>query len=722
MGSLADKLKKTTRDANGQLAEQSPEEVQSLASKAGLASAPLTPMGTAAIGGNEHQQKMAGAPNQKMAALSMSMQPGMDLATATRQGQVRSQATAPEQATQQKGQDLQALGGVGDRVNDLINAQRSRLASAAPVEAQAVDQFNGRDLSSIKPLLAQLRSNPGDMNLQLAVNKELGYDISRQLSPDEINSLYESSVNTITKGANGNIDHDLTVTDLINNGSMGYDAPTLAHLLGVPEEQLSTMTVAQLRNQVNQVQANEFSKSAETDQAQQSTQLGTAERQLAHQAGMENARVGTRSSEADVQKVEQAIANGDQVQFGGKSYTVEDLLSDSNISDIISNYMNSAPGSPGRTQLEQSEPELIKFIQGNQAVLHDAAERLSRGATDFHGVQEQNKQLLSKLPPNIIEAVLPGGQQMQATTINPSTIPLLAWAQQNPEKAATLASASKEDAKALAQLKSNELDSLQIGVQGGKWEQYLDANRKVDALRAAAEHATNPDEIVNMVFGSSYQGGYGQLQHDYAAERANAALGLPNSYSKFNTLTGANGKLATPEELISPFLQSKHNTIQDAVAGHINAPGIRAGINPTNPATMNAGDRKVAQALTEKLADGLLTRDELLASTAAFTNDEIRGLEDRLKQVDSSGLAQLETGAGGMKESLESRITERETARRNAESKARDTARIAEIQKKMADMQNVMDVNEKYKTAYAGPMGDLRQELSNLQNGLSRYG
>ncbi len=613
MGTLADKLKKTTRDANGQLAEQSPEEVQSLASKAGLAAAPMTPQGTLAIGGNEHQAKMAGAPNQKQAALSMSMQPSNDLATATRQGQVRSQATGQEQQAQQKSQDLQALGGVGDRVNDLINSQKAKLASSAPVEVQAADQFNGKDVSAIKPLLAQLRANPSDMNLQLQVNQALGYDVSRQLSPDEVNSLYDNSVDAIAKGANGNIDHDLTVSDLIEGGHMGYDAPTLSHLLNVPEEQLSGMTVAQLKNQINQVQADEFSKSQEANTAQQSTQLGTAERQLAHQAGQEAARVGTRSSEADVQHIEKQIEAGDRVQFGGKEYSVEDLLSDGKISGIITDYMNAAPGSPERAQLERSEPQLMQFIQRNQAVLQDAAEKLSQGSAQFGQIQEQNKQILSKLPSNIIEAVLPGGQQLSASTINPSDIPLLDWAQRNPQQAATLSSASKEDAQALSQLKPAEIEALQIGTPGGKWDQYQADNKKIQDLKQRAQQATNPDEIVNLIFGGSFPGGYSDLQHRYTEDQHRSALGLPSNLDSYKGLVRPDGNIRSPDDLVSNFRNMPGESIQDVLAGKhpqdlLKAPAV------TNEATWTPIQQKLSKALSSKMDDGKIDANELASS------------------------------------------------------------------------------------------------------------
>lgn len=619
MGTLADKLKQTTRDANGQLTEQTPEEVQSLAAKAGLASAPLTPAGTAAIGGNPNQQKMAGAPNQKQAALSMSMQPGKDLATATREGQVRNQATATEQQTQQKSQDLQALGGVGDRVNDLINAQRARIASAAPVEAQAADQFNGKDLSTVKPLLAQLRANPSDMNLQLQVNQALGYDVSRQLSPDEINSLYESSVDTIAKGANGNVDHDLTVSDLIDGGHMGYDAPTLSHLLGVPESQLSTMTVAQLRNQINKVQADEFSKSHEVDNAQQSTQLGSAERQLAHQAGQEAARVGTRSSEADVQKVEQAIANGDQVTFGGKQYSVEDLLSDGKISDIISNYMNSSPGSPERTQLEQSEPGLMKFINDNQALLADASQKLAAGATQFQGVQEQNKQTLSALPDNVVKALIPGGQTLSASAIDPNQYPLLGWAQKNPQQAATLSTVSADDVSALSRLKPEELDALQIGTAGGKWDQYLADNKRVQTLRDKAAHATSPDEIVDMMFGGQYSGGYSHLQEDFQNEKAKAALGLPNNLGSFSSVS-SNGQLLTPDQMKDKAANVPRESVAEVLAGQ-HPTTTYTTPTATNNATMSPVQQKISSTLSKAMADGTVSSDEL--SNSGLSVDEM---------------------------------------------------------------------------------------------------
>lgn len=441
MPTLAQTIKQNNkvlrRGPGGQLTEETPEEIQTLSGQAGLQAPPTTPLGGAMIGANKDQQKMMGTPQQKEAALSLATEkPDATLQDAMRRKQVRSQATGQEQQAIQKSQDMENLGTLGDRVNDFINTQRQTLQEKAGtgVEVQAVDQFQGKDTSTLKELLSNLRNNPSDQNIMLQVNQALGYDVNRQLAPAEVDDLYESAIQSISRGASGSVDDDLNVDDLVNMQSFGYDKKQMSDLLGVPEDQLSKMTVAQLRNEIDRVGTEEFSKTQGLEQQAQSGQLGQAERGLARDLARESSRVGTRASEADFSNLEGQIANADKVQFGGKEYQVDELLQDDTISGIISDYMNSAPGSETRNQIDQKEPALRDFIQKNQAVLADASQQLQTGAKTFQDTQSYNQSLQNfggiKLSDELMGNLVQGFGNLRAEKIDPNSVPVLKAAQE----------------------------------------------------------------------------------------------------------------------------------------------------------------------------------------------------------------------------------------------------------------------------------------------------
>lgn len=554
----------------GQLTEESQQGVQSLAGQVGLQAPPITPAGTAAIGGNPDQQKMAGTPAQKTAALNLSQQNPTSLQDTLRRGQVRNQATSEEAASMQKSQDMKNLGSVGERVSDFIDSQRQQLAAQqAPVAVGVSSTATGNASAPISAdasnLLNQLRSDPTNQQLQLQVNQALGYDVNTQLSPDQINNLYQSSQQSISAGGANVVADKLAVSDLISNPKFGYSADQLSQLLGVPADQIGKMSVADLRDAINQESQKEFTSTQQLDQKAQSGQLGIAERGLARQAGQEASRVGTRSSEADVAHLDQQIANADQVQFGGKSYNVDDLLKDDTISGVITDYMNAAPGSDTRAQLEKSEPQLVGFIQKNEALLDDASKQLSAGAQTFQDTQQFNKQLAQSLPPELAKVLTPEAGSLQAGKIDVTKHPLLNWLQNNPDAKNKLQGVSSEDAQALSGLNEDQINSLQIGTQGGLWDQYLEQQKNVATKKSVLQQAGNkPDAVVDTAL-NGFAGGYDQLTRLYNKDNRANLLGLPNTLDQFSDLTH-DGKLSSPDQIAQDYSSRLHYSLQDALA------------------------------------------------------------------------------------------------------------------------------------------------------------
>lgn len=585
MPSLADTVQANksvlTRDASGQLTEQTPEEVQSLAQKAGMVAPPTTPIGGAMIGANPNQQKMMGTPQQKQAALTLSSQPSQDLSTVTREQQARTQATAAEQGKIQKSQTLQNLGALGDRVNDFINTQKQGLdnqtASLQAASSGSTQAGTTQDLTSLQPVLAQLASDPTNMQLQLQVNQALGYDANRQLSPTEINQLYQSSTQSIAQTGAGAIQNTLTAQDLINQGGLGYDANQLGQLLGVPPDQVASMTVPQIQAQIDKIKQTEFSSSDQLNQQAGSGELGTAERGLAQQAGREASATGVRASEQDVANLNNQIASADTVSFNGQKMSVEDMLSDDNISKTITDYLNAGPDSPQRQQLDKSEPELSAFIAKNQAVLQDAADKLGAGATQFQGLQTSNKQaatLGGLIPDDLAAKLVPGAGQLSATALDPNSVPVLAAAQglndtqkqQYGQDLQQVAAVSNDATKELSNLTPAQIQALGMDSPQGKWNDYVNQMNTYKQV----QQTSNPDQLLGMLF---KQGNNEDFEHDAQTNASDYVLGVGKQSQTAELLDHEHdGNVDDPS-----ILRGK------VVSGQPSLSGILGGQNSVNP-------------------------------------------------------------------------------------------------------------------------------------------
>lgn len=660
MPSLADRIaqnrKLLTRDPSGQLVENTQEEVQSLAQKAGMAAPPTTPAGGAMIGANEHQQKMMGTPAQKTSALTISQSPELNLQDAQRRAQVRTQATATEQQKIQKSENLQNLGGLGDRVNSLINAEKSKLdqANASLKAAEAGQNKSGQtqSLADLKPILEQLAANPSDMNLQLQVNKALGYDGSRQLSPEEIQSLYADSTQSIAQSGADAIANNITAGDLISQGGLGYTPEQLADLLGVPADQVSGMTVSQIHDQINKLMAQEFNTTAQLGQKAQSTELGVAERGLARQAGREASAVGIRSTEHDVARLEDEIAKAGTVSFGGQQMSIEQALSDDNISKTVSDYLNSAPDSPLRKQLEATEPQLVQFIKRNENVLDDASKQLGAGATQFSDLQSANKTastLGGKLSPELAAKVVPGFNELSATSLDPNSVPVLAVAQgmdegQKQAYAQDLGQivnqypAAAEELKALS---ADELRKLELDKTGGKWNQFIQDSQKYEQLANIADG--DIQALGTAIFGTD-----ADWSSEIARDKSNSILGTARHNKAFDILDAdGDGQIDKIEDIkgrVAGQRPSLHSVLEGKSVGIPRDPGETPTIDHYNKDLQRdgliAGDKDaVRSALSDSLsqyaADGRLAPDEVEkvygGSRLAKANKD--GLQARVQEL-----------------------------------------------------------------------------------------
>lgn len=664
MATLADRIRIQQKASNplvrgpgGVLSQETEETIQSLAAKQGLQAPPTTALGQALIGATPDQQKMAGTPAQLQAALSLASQPVTNtLSGALRQQQVRSQASVQEEQSKQKSADMQNLGQLGERVTDFINAERDKLqAQAESGQVVAVDtanQFQGKDITSIKGLLAQLRQEPTNQNLLLQVNKALGYDINTQLNPAQVDQLYKSAVDAISTGAAGAIDDKLTVGDIINSGKFGYSPQDVAQLLGVPENNVAGMSIGQLRDAINQVGATEFNKTEQLEQQAQSGELGQAERGLARQAARELSRTGVRSSEADVAHLEQQIANADQVQFGGQSYNIEDLLKDDTISNIVSDYLNSAEGSPERTQLEATEPALVGFIKKNQELLQDASEHLKQGVATFQETQEANKALRSiggvALNSDLLNTLAPQLNQLSSERIDVRAIPVLAAAQGLPvneqkQYVSNINAAVADDPATIRDLQGLDAATLQAWDIGGGANSAWNTNYlQPKQLRNQIASLNNLDDAISLTTG----GKYNSTTINQALDAAKAAdtLGFGQGNMSLGDILDSNGD-GRVDDLDSIRMKMLKTTPPPHLAGGPGSNQMLQAHDVGNPVgNMSEVQASIYNKLKDEAASGRISGDAL--KSANLNLDELVELEtDNNKNIDQRTLDALHSQA-----------------------------------------------------------------------------
>ena len=657
---------------------QQKKTLQQATQQLGAQVAPTTPLGAEIAGVGPQSAKMAGTPQQLGAALKAAGEPAPDLQTALRRKQARKEATAEEQQRITKSADMQKLGGLGDRVTNFIDDQMQKLAvtqeqaAIAPAAVGTVQEFEGKPVVDIADTLQKLRTAaPGteDYNqLLIDVNTYFGRDQQGKLplSATELASLYQSADQTIGAAAGKTIE-DLSVEDLLQDPQFGYDTKQLSELLGVPETEIAGLTVKQLSDKVNQVASTEFGQAQALRQKAVSPLAGAAERGLAREAGRELSAVGVRASEADVQRIAEAVSRADQVTFAGQVMSAEDALSDDNISAVVKDYLESPEDSDIRKELRESEPELAKFIDSHQAVLTEAAKRIDTGATEFKKVQDTNKKLQTEtfngieLDSNLMKSLVPGWGKFATKVYNKEDIPLFKYAASlTPNESRNVANElniaygnNPEVAKELSTLNSDQIQTLGIGKKDSNWDKMNKYNTQLENIQSIPED--DSDSLIREVYSDTP-----------SLDAAKNTITYGNILSGLGLESGVNATSIDPSTLKNQALDNKSKvSVTQAASGNIpkfEKPKLGSPKFPKEGSI----DSALVIKLAPVLADGDLTSAEISdpnSPISSFSLDELIRVEDLSK----SPTARIDQGTISQKRQQATDAATSETIKQNTD-------------------------------------------------------
>lgn len=511
-----------------------------LAGQAGLVAPPTTPGGVGALGGTPQQQAMAGSVAQKTSALRQSLDTTTTLGEAEADKRYRSSLTAGEQATADKQKRLgEVLGGTQQKVQDLINAELSKQSSASSAASTtlqtsgAIAAGAGKDQATIDASFAQLikqmasGSGPTDPIVQGMINSLVTStgQTAEQIAAAAAAAATKQVQETSGQAAAGTVSDTVNVSNLLP--SLGTTREELAGLLGIDPTAVDTMSVGDLDKAVRTVaESGSALSAAETEAASQSGLLGAAERSAMREASREQSTAGVSVAETQLLDLGRALESADTVSFGGRQYTIEQLLSDETLSKLIGDYVTSAPGSEIRKRLD-SDPNaagLLSFVKNYGDALTAAATGIGAAATENVAIQKANKELSTyapgmSLPDSIMKNIYGSGWGgIEASRREPMGI-LAAlknaspeFLQQNKQKITNALTMADRIAPEIApEIASMNLESLDrfinyTGANGHEktpMETLLAGRYQLNELDSARG---NVDSLINMYFGGTVGG------------------------------------------------------------------------------------------------------------------------------------------------------------------------------------------------------------------------
>lgn len=674
MATLSDTLqqnqKTLQRGPNGELAygsQPTQPSLQQLTGAAGLPAAPITPIGQASIGANPDQMKMAGTPQQKTAALNQSISQTPQAAVSVPQPpagtqnlqqtlaeqQTSNQTTAEQQVQQQKSKDLANLGGLGDRVQSFIDSQKQAIGNAAGsqlttgVSTTATNPLNGQPLSpDQQAALTKWAANPQDPNAVLAANQALGANVSdttaKTLDPAQLSQLYNSATQTISAGAQSTVAPSLAVSDLIRDPKFGYDLPTLSNLLGVDQPTLANMNAQQLANAVAGVTSSQFNTTQQLQGQINSGLLGAAGTGLAQQAHRSNAATGVAASEQQMQNLSNSVSNADQVQFNGQTYTAEQLLGNSGISNIITTALNAGPNSTQMQQIQANEPQLYQYITQHQAALTQAANQMSGAATQFNTNIQSAQQMASDWGD-----VFGGAATLQSGVTGARGSAIVSAASQlSPEQQTavksqlqTLTANNPQLAQEMGNLQGPQAASViqSVATNSPAWQSYQQGIQKAQAAQQIDTSTPQGQDAALQLLTGDGSMSMAKLQQMSSAAQAQQNLGMGSN----TVLSQFGGQMPTAQQLQQLLQNNIQSPSLSNLASGQNQPSGQIQLAGPSPTALSAAQQSALTKLQGQASTpGQLTGNDLQA--AGLTLDEALSLKPGQSNIDPSALQNLQ--------------------------------------------------------------------------------
>jgi hypothetical protein len=489
------------------------EDIQSIAGDQNQ-QLPTSPMQAAVLGASPDSAKMIGDARQKRAALDINQQAAPQTETLSDRLRTRQ---AGDTAVATRGQlpvseNLAKLGGLGDRVQSAIQGAMNRSLAQAPVITSTPD---------ISTALADYNSNPTPAAVEAFRAKSGG------LSPQEYMQQQSAESTASTQLAAATPDQiGIAELNLVGEGQPFTSNTELAAALGISETELGNMNLSQLQSNIqSQVDKNTQDMEQWTSRATDPN-LGPAERAEARQQLRDMGAIGVRANEEQWNQLGDAIDSADEVQFGGQSYTVDELLSDDGITGLVSDYLNN----PARaSELSKSEPELTKWIESHRAALQDSVEQLQDTDTAYQETTSANQAIAQGLPDDTMAALLPGWDPSSATPIDLASAPPAVKLLNDPATGATLTGVLNQYPELASELAG--MDESQIRLSGildptsEKWQSYISTRNSYNAVN----NTSSIEELIDQVFGTDVD----QTDVDAALKRAyrESRTGLGDPYA-----------------------------------------------------------------------------------------------------------------------------------------------------------------------------------------------
>lgn len=409
---------------NGQLVETELDSTQ-LAKLQGQPVAPASPSAAAANGATPDQSKMAGTANQlkgQQTVLQDNTKPADTLTAAKRTDAPRQQATGAEQSAEVKAAKLHTLGSLSTRVESMIEKEfQLKNAATAAVDQTQLGTVKPEAQVELKAALDEVMKNPTDPEALARATQawvDNGLGTVQDFNPQSFVSKAQDSLGQAA-------------------GAQIRDTVTLENLELSPEEQEGLtsvfgdtwkgLTVPQLQAKLEELRQAEYSR-VEGLKAELATATpGTPQYELLLRELQDLGQVGVTGTEKGVQDLQAQVAAADTITIDGTDYTVENLLKDKTINEIVVRMLND-PEYAARLK-KGPYAEFVNWVEQNKASLEGLAKTLGDTQGQVRTAHEATQELAKvgdiTLDDDVMKALFPDWGKVTGAVPDASKVAVL---------------------------------------------------------------------------------------------------------------------------------------------------------------------------------------------------------------------------------------------------------------------------------------------------------
>lgn len=632
MASLSDVIKvgssliRTNEEGKGTLAKA--------AKKSPTADTSSSPLAAAVAGVSPDSAKMAATPAARLGQVISSSEyerkrqetkPSAPTAAQKKLETLSPLAAVPEQIRASVGQVL-ASGTITAPKLDESALNSALIPGADPAKAKALAEkatagsISPAELAELAPMLGLSPSSSPEM-IQTKIASLSSSDVGLG------NEIAKSLPNTIT----------LASLSPEQKQAAGLNEPALANSLGISPEELSKLTVEELRQKVNAIGRADFSEVSRLQQIASDPNRSPGERAEATSRLRELGSTGVRATEESYRKLSQELERDLTVAIGGQQVPVSEILDDAFLSSSVKAYLDDPVY---REKLKEEQPQFAEFIEKNRLALEQASKNLSATAKQLADTQVSNQKLANPGDFTLNEAFLklsyPNWGALSATPLQPTAAHgilekygktdfgasygdlLNDLAINDPELAKSMASMTEDDLRAAGLLsKDAVLD----------YADYVRTARAIetvpDDLQALAElFGADETELQTLVEEAKFLEGSGFL--DQTIDSSLLEILDPDG----------DGKIASPTEIKDTLRQLYGNKLPTEFARGGEPPSLSTQIRDLR-AVMEMGQQGILGQIRPYIQDGEVTGPEALEMGKTLSLGELMEARRRLGKSDS---------------------------------------------------------------------------------------